>query len=293
MLLAILPQAVVLAPIRPRVNTKAVFSVVIVLAFVSATVLPCVDSSTVHVIVEPLTDILASVRPYVGTAAGDLVLDPVAIIAAPVAPLVFTASVLHPTEIGTLVGAAISPNFAAMPMLKIKLPFTFVARTIDMSVGTEAMSLVLAPLAIEDIAIGVKENTAPVCFPVAPPALVLGPVWPDLHSVPMTKLALPLTFVDCTVLKSVLSAELDSLLLLKCSMAEICVQLTFADNAAAIKLFIIRSVAEKRPWSKQALDRDPLSRAKQPPSRQPTSIKGLHSHDQVSVLLQKPLSLFV
>lgn len=126
-----------------------------------------------------------------------------------------------------------------MPVLKIKLPFTFVARTINMSVGTVAMRLVFTPLAIKDVAISVKENTAPVCFTVAPPALVLGPVWPDLHTIPMSQLALPLTFIDCTILKCVLSSELNSLLLLNCSMAKISVQLAFSDDATTVKLLII------------------------------------------------------
>ena len=126
-----------------------------------------------------------------------------------------------------------------MPVLKIKLPLTFVARTINMSIGTETMSFVFTPLAIKDVAIGVKENTAPVCFTVAPPALVLGPVWPDLHTIPMSQLALPLTLIDSPVLKCVLSSELNPLLFLNRSMAKISVQLAFTNDATTVKLLII------------------------------------------------------
>ena len=126
-----------------------------------------------------------------------------------------------------------------MPVLKIKLPFTFIARTINMSVGTVAMSLVFTPFAIKDVPIGVKENTATVGLAVAPPTLILGPVWPDLHTIPMSQLALPLTLIDSPVLKCVLSSELNPLLLLNRSMAKISVQLAFTNDATTVKLLII------------------------------------------------------
>ena len=65
------------------------------------------------------------------------------------------------------------------------------------------MRLVVAPFAVEDIAVDVVENTTTVRLIVAPFTFVASAVWPFLLTKTMTESAKPLALVDSSILKRV------------------------------------------------------------------------------------------
>ena len=73
------------------------------------------------------------------------------------------------------------------------------------------MGLVVDPLALVLVAVDVPEGSLAVCLVEAPFSFVASAVLPDLHSPPMTILALPLTDVLCTVLEYKLGSILDAM----------------------------------------------------------------------------------
>lgn len=69
-----------------------------------------------------------------------------------------------------------------------------------MDVGAFSVSFIIEPLALVNIAIAVNQTSLAVGHVVAPVALVLGSVLPDLEATPMTKPVFgPLALVDSTV----------------------------------------------------------------------------------------------
>ena len=95
-----------------------------------------------------------------------------------------------------------------MAMLKIVIPFSLVLGAIHMGISSKAMRFVLTPLAIKNVSVSMPEDTPTVCFAIYPAALILSPIWPDLDPVSMSELATPLSFINSTILKSVLLSEL-------------------------------------------------------------------------------------
>jgi len=80
MLLSVVPPAVVLATIGPKVEAVTGFLVLFVLSFVGYTVCVDVDAHTMHIVVVPMAIVLSSVFPLILAYAVDPVVHPVSLI---------------------------------------------------------------------------------------------------------------------------------------------------------------------------------------------------------------------
>lgn len=78
-----------------------------------------------------------------------------------------------------------------------------------MHVDPPAVSLVHPPISIIDVAICMPELPATMRLVVPPLPFVLSAVRPDLDSIAVSHLGLPLPTVDCTVVKDMLFLESD------------------------------------------------------------------------------------
>ena len=71
-------------------------------------------------------------------------------------------------------------------MLQVLLPVALIASAIKMGVNTEAMSLVIFPLAIVDVSISMNEAAFTIGFAISPPTLVHGAIGPYLDALTLS-----------------------------------------------------------------------------------------------------------
>ena len=91
---AIAPVSLVLLAIRPRVDTKALFLVIGVLARIRSTIWPLVDAQAVELTILILTGVLSFVRRCELAVPAHLVIDPVALVDGLVGPDVAALAML-------------------------------------------------------------------------------------------------------------------------------------------------------------------------------------------------------
>jgi hypothetical protein len=92
-------------------------------------------------------------------------------------------------------------------MLLIVEPVPIVLSTVHVDIDTSPIGLVFFPEPVEDIPVSMPKLPSTMGFVILPSALVLCAIRPDLHSVTVTVVFLPLTLVDCTVIKYIFFFE--------------------------------------------------------------------------------------
>jgi hypothetical protein len=80
MLLALVPPALVLAPIRPVVNTVTFLLIIFVLSIVPDSIRVDIDTETMHVVGTPLTIVGSAIVPQVYSVAVYFVVQPLPVI---------------------------------------------------------------------------------------------------------------------------------------------------------------------------------------------------------------------
>jgi hypothetical protein len=129
-LLALVPPALVLAAICPKVEPIAFLLIVQVLTVVADTICVNVDTEAGHIVVEPLTIELAAILPQVDTVTIDLVMDPLAFIGASIGPGVQSVPLLFREHVFSVVLCAFRPRFNSLSVLLIIFPGALVSGTL-------------------------------------------------------------------------------------------------------------------------------------------------------------------
>ncbi len=94
-------------------------------------------------------------------------------------------------------------------MLLIVVPVSVVLSPVHVDIYTPPVGFVFFPESVEHVPVCMPKFAPAMGLVILPSALVLGAVGPDLHSVTVTVVFLPLTFVDCTVIKYIFFFEVD------------------------------------------------------------------------------------
>ena len=125
MLNSIMPESLKLASIRPREDAFTVFHIISIPTNVSTSVWPDVLSSAAHFIITPLTIIDSAIRPLVDTMAFNGIHPKLAFKDTSVAPNEFSESVFSSIGVLAVVDASIFPVLAAVAVLLIVFPPSF------------------------------------------------------------------------------------------------------------------------------------------------------------------------
>lgn len=143
MLLALIPEAIILSTIWPGHNTVAIELVLIEMAFVLLAVFPSHHTSSVHLSLEPLTVITSSIWPHILSFACDRTMLKVANILGTISPFELTWSVLLTILISTIECGAVNPLFFAHSMLFVIFPVTYIFLSVGICVSTTPFGLII------------------------------------------------------------------------------------------------------------------------------------------------------
>ena len=88
-----------------------------------------------------------------------------------------------------LVHGVVGPNLLSVAVLKVIFPLSLVSCPILMDINAIAVSLVVKPFSLEDVAINVPELALAARLVEPPVAFVLGSVLPNLDSVAVLHVA--------------------------------------------------------------------------------------------------------
>src|SRR5688572_13250547 len=89
-----------------------------------------------------------------------------------------------------------------MAMLQVVYPFSFILCSIQVRIDSITMRFIFMPFSIIHVTICMPEFASTIGFVVPPVTLILGPVRPYLHPVPLSVTIFPLTLVDGTTFKN-------------------------------------------------------------------------------------------
>ena len=81
-------------------------------------------------------------------------------------------------------------------MLLVFFPVALVASSLDVCIDSVAVSLVVEPLPVVDVAVRVEELALPACLIVLPVTFVAGIIRPDHRATPVSQATLPLSGID-------------------------------------------------------------------------------------------------
>mmetsp|Transcript_32057 Transcript_32057/g.70101 ORF Transcript_32057/g.70101 Transcript_32057/m.70101 type:complete len:301 (+) Transcript_32057:211-1113(+) len=195
MLLAVLPFAVIFAPIRPSEDAPTFFLVGDVVADITPSVFPRESSGTAHSVALPVACELAAIVPSVCPLAVDLVVEEVAVVGRALWPCKLPYSVLLSGPILALETRVVRPLLNSMTLFLVVLPLTDIPRAVCVVVDAFPVGLVITPLALVDVPVGMHELAEAFSEAVSPLAIETGAIWPLLHSVAVPLVALPLSSV--------------------------------------------------------------------------------------------------
>ena len=200
MLFALVPPALILAPVCPVVYTVAFLFIVQVLAIVPDAIGVNIDSVPAHVVVGPLAVVFAPVSPQVSPEAVDLVVDPLAFVGATVSPGVATQTLLTAHHVVAFERSSLRPSFMTFAVLKIVLPLAFVPRISHVDVDSPSVSFVIGPLSLISVSISVENLPFSTSLIELPLTFVAAAIWPDHRSIAKAHATTPLACVNRTIL---------------------------------------------------------------------------------------------
>mmetsp|Transcript_51894 Transcript_51894/g.123514 ORF Transcript_51894/g.123514 Transcript_51894/m.123514 type:complete len:206 (+) Transcript_51894:165-782(+) len=191
------PEALVLAPIGPSENTKAVLAVERILAFVLAAIRPDGPSHTLHHGTSPPALGSTSVLPSVFSTAFNVVRNPLAGEGRPIGPFVDAVAVLLATAKLSIETCTLRPDLHTISFLQVFAELAEVEGFVGpVLVQPKAMRNIVTPLADVFVAIVVPEAAKPRGFVLGPFTFVDSTIWPLLHPIAITLAVEPLAFVD-------------------------------------------------------------------------------------------------
>lgn len=200
MLLSIHPAAFVSAAIGPGEHSCAMLAVIEELSLIDAAIAPLKDSYPVHLVVLPVSEVVAPIAPGIHALTSDIIQAELSSVACSIVPVEISLAVLGPIHVGPLVASFIRPDLAALPMLLVILPFSFVNRPVIVDVFSCPIGLVVTPLSLIYVTIRVDKSTDTIGSSVLPLAFKEGAIWPGLTSLAHALLHVfaPLSDVDGT-----------------------------------------------------------------------------------------------
>ena len=179
-LLAILPLALVVAPIRPCEYSKPVLLVFVVLACVFAAVGPLQLTVPMHLVLVPCSCVLPSIGPAVYALSCDVVGDELSAVVVAIGPHELPVAILVSLLIATDELASVGPVLDTTPVLQIIEPVAAVSTAVRLQQDAESVGLVRTPLSLVNIAATMNQTAVKVRHVVLPVAFVETAIWPDL-----------------------------------------------------------------------------------------------------------------
>mmetsp|Transcript_39533 Transcript_39533/g.60361 ORF Transcript_39533/g.60361 Transcript_39533/m.60361 type:complete len:316 (-) Transcript_39533:414-1361(-) len=157
-----------------------------------------------HVVLFPLSLVGPTVHPLMDTYSVDLVVFPFTGVREPFVPLIGSDSVLLAIGIASEVDRAVDPSFVAEAVLQIVLPLAHEQDAVLLVEHAVAMRLVVDEVTLEEVSILVNELGSSMGLIELPLAFIPGAIRPSLHSVAISEVASPFTFIDRSGLELVL-----------------------------------------------------------------------------------------
>ena len=112
----------------------------------------------------------------------------------------------------TIVDSTVGPCLKTEAVLLVILPLADVLGAVGMSVGSMTVGLIVNPFAFINVTICVEELTEAIGFAVAPVTLVAGAIEPVLLTLAVTDTVQPFAFVDRTAIQVDGRAQLSDIL---------------------------------------------------------------------------------
>mmetsp|Transcript_14423 Transcript_14423/g.39875 ORF Transcript_14423/g.39875 Transcript_14423/m.39875 type:complete len:343 (+) Transcript_14423:179-1207(+) len=207
-LAALGPISLVLLPVGPKKDTKAILPVKEVLAGVLPAIWPEVLAFAVDHGILPGTLVPPAVAANVRARAVDGVCLPGTTVLGGVRPQVDTVALLLAVPEDALESRALRPCLHAVALLKVVAPLASVRSEVLVMVGALPVCHIRLPLACVRVPVAVREAALALGLVLPPFALVDSTVRPNLHAEPVTFIALPLARVMRTRLELVLRPPL-------------------------------------------------------------------------------------
>lgn len=192
-LTAILPVALVGAPIRPSVDSKAFLVFLMVLTEVLLLIGPGIFANSMAISVEPFARIHSSILPVIYSDAVWLVPEPLATIPALIRPFIHATSLLLSVIVLAHIGAFVFLHFGAMSVLQPR-PYHSTVLTLDERQRPFATRHVISPTPI--ITLSFRPLKSPINrHPKVKYSFESSPIDPCHFTAPVSKTAIPLTLV--------------------------------------------------------------------------------------------------
>ena len=200
--LILLPLPDIVVVLVPGKFSLSVLFVLLVAAFVGTSILPLVMTISMLFVLEPFTIILTAILPFESTIALHFPVFPLPVIHPPIGEVVSPQSVPSPVLELTNITIPIRINFLTLPILHIINPVAPIyCLTISMLEHTISISFVMCPISLKHISIIMDKCAFSTSLILPPLPIILCSIWPDLFTLPMLMMTLPLTLILDTVLE--------------------------------------------------------------------------------------------
>ena len=140
----------------------------------------------IHLVVLPLAVVGAAITPPVDALTHDVVVLEVAFIHVAIAPGELAVALLDSRLVIALKLGLVWPSLHTSSILSIVGPKAPIERPILMEVVAKAVSLVILPLPLVDIAIFVQQTTRSIGLIVLPVPFIEGAIGPHLDAAPLS-----------------------------------------------------------------------------------------------------------
>jgi hypothetical protein len=182
MLLAVTPLTFVDTTILPSERTLSFTFVILEFARIPLSVFPSQIADSVHFIFQPFSIVSLAIRPHILSLPRDLILEEQTSVDASVSKFKRAFSIFLSVFVTTFVAGRVRPSFDACAVLFVLEPVTNVGRSIRVLVSTLSVCFIVQPATFIHVTIGVDQSPLTVGLIIFPHTVVLGAIWPNLHT---------------------------------------------------------------------------------------------------------------
>lgn len=171
--LSLLEAAFVDPAVWPGVPPSAMFLVVEVVSLEASAVIPGKQALSVHHIEVPVAYVHPSIGPFIGAFTVNVIIGEVALVGGSICPLEGALAMLLAIQVLSLKDSSVGPLLLSLARLRVIGPGAHEhCAIIVVEIFSFAMSFIIKPLALVNIAVLMYKPAASVCLSLPPESLI-------------------------------------------------------------------------------------------------------------------------